>query len=553
MKNHHAPDQTAESALFSAVFAGDENAAVRLLRSGVDPDTADEDGETLLYVAAMNNQPGIVRLLLAAGADPSRLSSGADLPLCGAACAGHHEVVRALLAAGAAPDEPEEGGFTALAWAVQLGHADTAAALLAAGADPERPGPDGLSPLVSAVRRGSFGTVRALLFHGARPTQEALAEARRWLATDIEAVLRAEVSQGADPADVFVRRLPEFAGITVSVEVLRPGGGGFGREQQTGHGAIATVLERELGVRAPFGELLDRAVRFADPDNENWREAAGELAGRADEVTYQAAAALTRDADPLRRAFAVDVLGRLCTGDGGRAFAGRVLPLLVKAADGVLERAGAARDGAGGAPDGAGAAHGAVLARTVVRALGEPGDPAALASVLAFATHPDPPVRALVAACVHALLGGEEKAAAGDGEKSGPDGSDRSANAPTDQGSSDSRTETAALALARLTNDPDPVVRNRATLALSWCPSDSLEVRESLAARLADSDPATVAEAARGLAARRDPRAVEALARLLSTGDPESAAYDTAVQAVDEVRDERARAMLRGTFPRIGT
>ncbi|MER7172935.1 ankyrin repeat domain-containing protein [Streptomyces mesophilus] len=523
MHNPHATDQSTESALFSAVFDGDENAAVRLLRAGADPGAVDEDGESLLYLAAMNNRPGLVRLLLAAGADPTRLSSGADLPLCGAACAGHHEVVRALLAAGAEPDQVEQGGFTALAWAVQLGHADTAEALLAAGADPERPGPDGVPPLVSAVRRGSFGTVRALLFHGARPTHEALTEARRWLATDIEAELRREVAGGADPAAVVVRRFPEYAGVTVSVEVLRPDGGGHGREQQTGHGAIATVLEHELGVRAPFGELLDRALPFADPGNENWREAASELASRGDEVTYRTAAALSRDASALRRAFAAEVLGRLA--HTAPAFAGRVLPLLVSAAERV--RADRTGDGSavggteGGSAVGGSEGGSTVLARTLVRALSEPGDPSALSAVLPFAGHPDAGVRSAAAASLHSL---------------GPDAD-----------------ESAVRTLARLTNDPDPVVRNRAAIALSWCDSDSMEVRESLAALLEDHDPATAAEAARGLARRGDPRAVDALARLLTHEEPGSAAYDTATEAVDEVGDERARAVLRGTFPRLGT
>ncbi|WP_199548112.1 ankyrin repeat domain-containing protein [Streptomyces sp. N35] len=518
MQNPHAPDQTTESALFSAVFDGDENAAVRLLRAGADPGAVDEDGESLLYLAAMNNRPGLVRLLLAAGADPARLSAGADLPLCGAACAGHHEVVRALLAAGAEPDQVEEGGFTALAWAGQLGPADPAEALLAAGADPGRPGPDGLPPLVSAVRRGSFGTVRALLFHGARPTHEALTEARRWLATDIEAELRREVAAGADPAAVVVRRIPEYAGVTVSVEVLRPEGGGHGREQQTGHGAIATVLEHELGVRAPFGELLDRALPFADPGNENWREAASELASRGDEVTYRTAAALSRDASALRRAFGAEVLGRLA--HTAPAFAGRVLPLLVSAAERV--RADGTGGGIGGGPmvDGTGGGS-TVLARTLVRALSEPGDTSALPAVLPCGGQGPAGVRPAAPAALPPLA---------------PDPD-----------------ESAVRTLAHLANDPDPVVRNRAAIALSWCAGDSMEVRESLAALLADHDPATVAEAARGLARRGDPRAVDALARLLTHEEPGSAAYATATEAVDEVGDERARAVLRGTFPRLGT
>ncbi|MER5828537.1 ankyrin repeat domain-containing protein, partial [Streptomyces mirabilis] len=83
--------------LFTAVHEGDEDAVVRLLRSGVSPDAVDEDGQTALYLAAVSDRPGVVRLLLVAGAAPDRLSQGTDAPLCGAACGGHTEVVRALL------------------------------------------------------------------------------------------------------------------------------------------------------------------------------------------------------------------------------------------------------------------------------------------------------------------------------------------------------------------------------------------------------------------------------------------------------------------------
>lgn len=129
--------------LFTAVREGDEDAVVRLLRSGVSPDAVDEDGQTALYLAAVSDRPGVVRLLLVAGAAPDRLSQGTDAPLCGAACGGHTEVVRALLAAGAAPDTVEEFGFTALTWAVRLGRVAVVRELLAAGADPDRPGPTG--------------------------------------------------------------------------------------------------------------------------------------------------------------------------------------------------------------------------------------------------------------------------------------------------------------------------------------------------------------------------------------------------------------------------
>ncbi|GAA3781300.1 ankyrin repeat domain-containing protein [Streptomyces chiangmaiensis] len=230
--------------LFPAVYEGDQDAVVRLLRTGVSPDSADAEGQTALYLAAVSDAPGVVRLLLAAGADPDRLSSDADAPLCGAACGGHTEVVRALLAAGATPDLEEEYGFRALTWAVQLGHAEVVHVLLGAGADPDLPGPGGEPPLVAAARRGSPGCVRALLAHGARARREALAEARRWMRLDVAAELRAGLEATYGPGHAYVtRRFEQEPGaVTVEVTLLREGRPAAGNDQQTGHAVIAGLL-----------------------------------------------------------------------------------------------------------------------------------------------------------------------------------------------------------------------------------------------------------------------------------------------------------------------
>ncbi|WP_369257848.1 ankyrin repeat domain-containing protein [Streptomyces sp. R35] len=235
--------------LFTAVYEGDDDAVVRLLRSGASPESVDEDGQTALYLAAVSDQPGIVRLLLAAGAAPDRLSQDTDAPLCGAACGGHTAVVRALLAAGAYPDTVEAFGFTALAWAVRRGHAPVMEALLAAGADPNRPGPTGEPPLVAAARRGSLGCVRALLAQGAEARSEALAEALRWVPLDVEAELRAGLEQIHGPGHESVtHRYPEDDGITIEVQLLDTQGRPFaGNDQQTAHAGIATLLRSALG------------------------------------------------------------------------------------------------------------------------------------------------------------------------------------------------------------------------------------------------------------------------------------------------------------------
>ncbi|MEU9283886.1 ankyrin repeat domain-containing protein [Streptomyces sp. NPDC048275] len=299
--------------LFAAVYDGDEDTVVRLLRSGVGAESVDEDGQTVLYLAAVSDQPGIVRLLLAAGAEPDRLSQGTDAPLCGAACGGHTEVVHALLAAGAGPDTVEAFGFTALTWAVRRGQVAVVTELLAGGADPDRPGPTGEPPLVAAARRGSPGCVRALLRGGARARSAALAEAHRLLTLDVESELRTGLEQTYGPGHPSAtHRYPEDGGITIEVQLLDPAGHPVaGNDQQTGHAAIVTLLETSLGIAAPSAELAARALRCADPDNDDWTEAATALGRRADEETFRAASLWCGSPDPLRQAFGADVLGRL--------------------------------------------------------------------------------------------------------------------------------------------------------------------------------------------------------------------------------------------------
>ncbi|GGU20429.1 ankyrin repeat domain-containing protein [Streptomyces lavendofoliae] len=485
--------------LLEAVHGDDEDAVVRLLRAGVPAGTADAEGVTALYTAAVNGRAGIVRLLLAAGADPGRASGegAGELPLCGAACHGHTAVVRALLAAGAEVDRREEFGFTALGWAVRQGFADTAEALLEYGADPglpgPGPGPGQEPPLVTAARRGSPSVVRALLEHGAPGRRDALREAARWIGTDVAGALRRDLAEayGQDGYEVVTHRVPEDGGTTVVVELLRDGVPGAGAEQQTGHAAIATLLEAALGIRADPQDLAERALRWGDPARDDWTEAVRALCGRGDDETLGAALGWAASEDPLRRALAADVLGGL------GACAGRTLPVL-------RELARTARDA------------GPVTA--AVGALGRLGDPAGLPEVLRHTAHPDPGVRRGVAVALTGLVPA--------GHRQGVE------------------------ALIGLSRDTDAEVRGWATLALSEVPDDSPALREALAARLDDPDADTAAEAARGLAKRGDDRAAQALARVLAGEAPGSRARDIAEAALVHIQDPRDRRRLEHTLPR---
>ncbi|WP_326649262.1 MULTISPECIES: ankyrin repeat domain-containing protein [unclassified Streptomyces] len=503
--------------LFEAVHGGADDAVVGLLRAGIPADVTDEDGQTPLYLAAVSDEVGIVRLLLAAGAAPERAGGpdAGDLPLCGAAVGGHTEVVRALLAAGARPDLPEAYGFRAMVWAVEQGHAGTVEVLLEYGADPDLPGPSGEPPLVLAARRGSPSTVRALLRHGAGATEAALTEARQWLVRDVERELREGLLRAYEVADseeyeIFTRRVEEDGGVTVVVELLRDGSPSAGNERQTGHGAIATLLEGELGTMTPYAELAERALRCGDPDQDDWVESVTALWSRGDEETFQAAAAWCASDDPLRQAFAADVLAQLgfvrpgpdedAGPDGSgprRPFAARALPLL-------RELSREARD-----PE---------LIQAAVLGLGHHGDPAALPEILRHAGHPDAEVRHRVALALCGLVPG--------GHTEGVE------------------------AVITLSRDADTHVRDWATMALAGIEADSHEIREALAARLNDPDADTAAEAARGLAMRQDPRAAAALARILADEDPDGYARDTAVDAVRQLQDPQLRRRLEQTSPR---
>ncbi|MFG2644277.1 ankyrin repeat domain-containing protein [Streptomyces sp. NPDC048370] len=504
------------STLFDALHEG-ADAVVRALRAGASAETADEDGETVLYRAAVANEPGIVRLLLAAGADPARGSGeeAGDLPLCGAACGGHAEVVRALLAAGAAADQAEAYGFTALDWAVRLGHAETVRILLEHGAAPSRPGPDGLPPLVAAARRGSTASVRALLEFGAGPAEDALREARRWIGVDIAEELRRGLLDTGGPEgaggpeggpegapETVVRRVREDGGVTVVVDVLREDGApSRGNEQQTGHAAVATLLEGALGVRVAPEELASRALRCGDPELDDWKEAVRALGARDDEESFRAASAWCASQDPLRRALGARVLGAL------DSFTPRGLPVLRRLAAEAARGEGPATPGTAREP-----------ALSVAVALGQYGEAEALPEMLGLAAHPDVEVRRALGC---ALTG---PVPAGD--------------------------PVAVATLVALSRDHDHGVRDWATLALAEVPEDTPVLREALAARLADDDEDTVAEAARGLAMRQDPRAIEVLASILADGDPEGTARDTALAAVEYIKDPRARTRLEWTSPR---
>ncbi|WP_157555569.1 ankyrin repeat domain-containing protein [Herbidospora yilanensis] len=450
------------SELMLAVAHDDLERAHAALRR--EPDLNRGRGTLPLYRAAQRGNAAMVTLLLEHGADPNQASHGEEegLPLCAAACWNHEEALRALLEGGADPDLTECDEWTPLMWAATLGHLETADLLLDFGADP-----DLCSPLVAAARFGAYGVVWSLLEHGATPLHEALEVARALAARDLT-----ELAEGCDPpAEVSLA-----ADGTTLVSTPSP----EGREiSQRGHAAIATLLEDALGERPPVEELMRRAVpyRDVDEDGETWWAAVHAIQRRADDETFSAAVALVDRDDPMERDFGVDVLSQFGFTAGTRPYLDRTLPVLRD----LAEREEDPR-----------------VIDSILRALGQQGDPRALPDVLALIERPGRVHTMRDPVALSAVLPGEDK-----------DG---------------------LAALITLSRDPSADVRDYATFGLAALDADNGDLRAALLDRLTDPDLVTAAEATRGLAMRGDDRAVRGVHRVLSESD-DVYARDVALQA----------------------
>ncbi|MGW0766551.1 hypothetical protein [Streptomyces sp. NPDC002676] len=416
-----------------------------------------------LVAAVRRGDTDAVRDLLRGGADPDTLVPGEDVPvLCLAVAAYDHKVAEALTEA---------------------------------GADALRPLPDGTTPLLRAIDGGDRDTVDEVLPPAERMAEdarrEALARARHWADTGVEAELRRRSgARGPVRREVVESRW----GASHSVQLAL--GGLTARDAHLG---ILCELERWHGVRVPFEELLGRALARQDPDHADWFAAANVLGGRQEnDETWQAAVALSRHPEALHRLFAADVLLFLGIGSG---LDGRT-PFDDLGTEAFLPWARAERDPR-------------VLA-AVLNGLAHQDDAPEIEDVgLSYRAHPDPRVRALVPDILERGEGGLLVRPA------------RLA---------------AVLGLAR---DPDPLVRRSACMWLAEYPGRDPELRDALAALTDEDDPATRVYAMYGLANKDDPRCVEA-SRRIEAADGEPWGDDWMLDAARRYEERRAKAAGAG-------
>lgn len=157
--------------LHQATAANDCRALKRLIKSGADVDTPNEEGNTPLQVAMLEGSFEAASLLLAAGADPNVEDEFCMQPL-------HHQChslrfIDLLLAHGAYPDPYCCNGNTPLLRAAAYGDTDCVGRLLDAGADTHQVANDGWTVAHWAVSGEHFGNpdapqaLQALLDWGA--------------------------------------------------------------------------------------------------------------------------------------------------------------------------------------------------------------------------------------------------------------------------------------------------------------------------------------------------------------------------------------------------
>lgn len=166
-------DATAE--LWSAVEAGDADAAQRAIQDGADVEARGANSATPVIVATKKNDVDMARVLIDAGADVNAKDGIQDSAFLYAGAEGLDEVLELTIDAGADVRSTNRYGGTALIPASEHGHVSTVGILIAAGVPLDHVNDLGWTAVHEAVILGDGGpdqveTVRLLLEAGADPS-----------------------------------------------------------------------------------------------------------------------------------------------------------------------------------------------------------------------------------------------------------------------------------------------------------------------------------------------------------------------------------------------
>jgi ankyrin repeat protein len=149
----------AEGEIHRIARAGSASDLLKLLETGADPDTRDDDGWVPLHWASgMEGDEPRTRVLLEAGANPDAVTDRGFTPLMAATQSGDLARVRLLLNAGADANAVDKNGRSALHMAAWRAGTDVIRLLLQAGARPDVRNSSMQTPAdVADVRRRNLG------------------------------------------------------------------------------------------------------------------------------------------------------------------------------------------------------------------------------------------------------------------------------------------------------------------------------------------------------------------------------------------------------------
>jgi ankyrin repeat protein len=153
--------------LVSACRCGNLGHIMRMLDSGMDPNTRGLDGSTALHEACRNGHAEVVSALLKAGATVDARDNDGATPLCVALYAAHLDCAELCLTAGADISIRLNDGGTCLHAAAAGGFVPCAARCLAGGIDVNAQDDRGRAPLHIACLMGNADMVEYLLQNGA--------------------------------------------------------------------------------------------------------------------------------------------------------------------------------------------------------------------------------------------------------------------------------------------------------------------------------------------------------------------------------------------------
>jgi ankyrin repeat protein len=149
--------------------AGDKDAVLMFLASGIDINTRDERGWTPLMISSFNGNEAIAELLIRSGADVHAKDNAGYGPMHWAAFNGYHKVIQLLLGKGANPNAQSNFGWTPLMQAATRGHLAAVKQLIDGRANPNLASKDGWTALHKATSNGHAEVVKLLLSSGANP------------------------------------------------------------------------------------------------------------------------------------------------------------------------------------------------------------------------------------------------------------------------------------------------------------------------------------------------------------------------------------------------